>query len=55
MSSVAEQYWREVLDIRQPLEPVKASHAKRSRAVLVRRPARRDPRESGRTGPIPQR
>ena len=36
MASVAEQYWREVLDIRRPLEPVERHHARRQRLVLVR-------------------
>lgn len=36
MASVAEQYWREVLDMRRPLEPVERHHARRQRLVLVR-------------------
>jgi hypothetical protein len=36
MASVAEQYWREVLDIRRPLEPIERHRPRRQRLVLVR-------------------
>lgn len=36
MASVAEQYWREVLDIRRPLEPLERHRPRRERLVLVR-------------------
>jgi hypothetical protein len=43
MATVAEQFWKEILDVRQPLEPVRPSHSKRIPAVLVRRSVRRGP------------
>ena len=41
MATVAEQFWREILDVRQPLDPIRAPHGKPARAMLVRRTARR--------------
>jgi hypothetical protein len=36
MATVAEQFWREVLDIRRPLEPVERDRVRRERLVLLR-------------------
>ena len=36
MATVAEQFWREVLDIRRPLEPVERHRPRPERLVLVR-------------------
>lgn len=36
MASVAEQYWREILDIRRPLEPIEHRRPRPQRLVLVR-------------------
>jgi hypothetical protein len=45
MATVAEQFWREVHDIRRPVEPVKRHRPRPERLVLVRggriRPERR--------------
>lgn len=36
MASVAEQYWREILDIRRPTEPAERHRPRPQRLVLVR-------------------
>lgn len=36
MATVAEQFWKEILDIRRPLEPVERRRPLRQRLVLVR-------------------
>jgi hypothetical protein len=51
MATVAEQFWREILDIRQPLDPPRRPHRKGTRAVLLRRTVRRDPRSPARCEP----
>jgi len=52
MATVAEQFWREMLDIRQPLDPVRAPHRKAARAMLVRRTVRLAPRSQARDGSV---
>ncbi len=36
MATVAEQFWREVLDIRRPLEPLERHRPRPERLVMVR-------------------
>jgi len=36
VATVAEQFWREVLDIRRPLEPVERRRPRPQQLVLVR-------------------
>lgn len=36
MATVAEQFWREALDVRRPLEPPDRRHPRPARLVLMR-------------------
>lgn len=36
MATVAEQFWREILDVRRPLEPPERRRSRPQRLVLVR-------------------
>jgi hypothetical protein len=51
MATVAEQFWREILDVRRPLAPIERRRSSHNRTVLVRsRASAKRPAPSRRLG-----